>query len=157
MTFIGARQVGKKVASGDRVRTSDHNELVSGMRRFAGDPGVVSDDAAPSNGTLLEIVSLDNPNARLVCKPVGGDGTDSLEVLLPPLYTELSRPFPAGTVTYVYTDINTRTASGAAGPNETQLLTPPILAGEIIATEWSDANVAYVMLGDGRMWGVDPP
>ena len=70
---------------------------------------------------------------------------------LPQIYTETSR---VG-VSYLYTDLNTRTATSAGQTDETQFLTPPLTVGEIVAG-WDDYGT-WRMLGDGRMWAVDPP
>lgn len=157
MNIIGNKPL-RKVASGDRVGTSDHNKIVAAVidsRNGAfGSQPVPTRDAAIR---LFEVISIDSPNSVLNCRNAGALSGDTWAVLLPPIYTELSRPLPGGTVTYVYTSINARTASRAGDTDESQLLTPPILVGEVIKAEWSATNLAYLMQGDGRMWGVDSP
>lgn len=93
---------------------------------------------------------------------VPGDGTvqcqslddaqgtpQSYTVLLPPTFYETVR----GTVSYVYTSTNSRTAT--EGPdNESQLLTPEIAIGDVLMCiynrgVWQDLNT------DGRQWAAD--
>lgn len=165
MTGIVGPVQQKRVAAGDQVHTADHNQLVTAVQ-YATQGAVGSDPSRPRESAIRLF------DVSIIVQPTGGGATtagflqclnngatvgNTFPVLLPPIYTELSRPFTSGTVTYVYSDINTRVASGAAGPDETQLLTPPLLVGEVIQASWSSVNLAYLMQGDGRMWGTDPP
>ena len=111
----------------------------------------------PHTTVRLAIQSFGAPGF-IMCTLPGQTGNGSARIWtveLPPVYTEPSRNFGGsiGNVTYVYTDHNTRTATGST--TETQYLTPPLILDEVI--EARDENSVFRMLGDGRMWAVDPP
>lgn len=99
----------------------------------------------------LEIKTLNASDLTCV-DPGQAANNDAREytVLLPPTFTEASR----GSVNYVYTDINNRTADGT----EAQRLTPEYIVGDKIRATWRlEGNGSMIDLNiDGRQWAKLP-
>ena len=109
---------------------------------------------------VLEIKTLEfNPTSLTCVYPGMGatGGAEEFTVILPLHFTESSRDIGlASPVTYVYSDINTRTASSPGETAENQTITPPLIVGELIfASPASNGNL--LMWADGRYWGVASP
>jgi len=98
---------------------------------------------------LVEIKTLNAANLICVLPGTADPEEYDYEVELPQTFNESSR----GGVTYVYTDINNRTADGT----EVQQLTPIYIVGDLLMISeandgqfWIDLNV------DGRQWAKVP-
>jgi len=100
---------------------------------------------------LLEIQTLNAANLTCIIPDPAPDPTADLYVVeLPQTFNETSR----GGVTYVYTDINNRTADGT----EVQQLTPSYIVGDlVVATSVLDGQFWIDMNIDGRQWARVPP
>jgi len=100
----------------------------------------------PFNLKIAEILTLDSVNQWITVRDFGTTLSPYV-CLLPSIFTETSR----GTTTYVYSDINTRTATD--GPTvETQEITPSLIVGEAIQVGWFNKLRISQFISDGRMW-----
>lgn len=71
----------------------------------------------------------------------------SFNCLLPPIFTETAR----GAITFVYSDLNNRTAT--EGPTvETQQITPSLIVGEAVQAAYFSELDIWQFISDGRMW-----
>ena len=96
----------------------------------------------------LQVNQLDSANRQMTCILPGQTPTAAVfTVDLPEIFTETSR----GIETYVYTGLNTRTAT-AGEVVELQEITPPFVVGEIIMVQYVSEVGQYRFQGDGRMW-----
>ena len=90
--------------------------------------------------------------STLTCRLPGQSANASAReftVQLPQTFTETSR----GAVTYVYTDINNRTADAT----EVQKMTPEYLVGDfILAYQLGYSDKMYDVNADGRQWAKVP-
>ena len=131
------------------------NALVDAVNRDLSARGSVGPQSLfPGSFLWLEIRVLvpGGPPWQLECSLPGQQLNPSAEKWLvdpPPTFTPATR----NGVTYVYTDINNRTADGT----EVQQLTPLYLVQDLIAvvnleegTNWRDLNI------DGRQWAAVP-
>lgn len=146
-----------QVKAGDPISASEYNRMTRAVNSFLQENHSPMAAQYAAVAQTAEIAVLDFANSLIQCIETTG-ATDQFDVRLPELYTEASRAFGGtiGTVTYVYSDLNTRTATGTGDP-ETQYLTPPLVVGEVIEIMFAGGPDDYVMLGDGRMWAIDPP
>lgn len=150
----------RKVQAGDSISARQINDLVDRANATVLDiPTAQPDDVPALQLMLLEIETLDDVNVLVECKlPFGATHTDRWQVYLPQIYTESQRTFTVGgTVSYIYGTLNSRTASNGSDPDELQRLTPPLVVGERIAVWWDPEQARWTMLGDGRMWAIEPP
>ena len=119
------------------------NRLVRAINEQPGGGRAAVPAAAAS--VALEIKALGA--TTLTCVDPGNDASArEYTVAVPPTFTEASR----GGVSYVYTDINNRTADGT----ETQKLTPEYIVGDTIRAAWRlDGDGSLIDLNiDGRQW-----
>ena len=152
---MSRNQFAQRVSRGERITADATNRLVDKVNAIAR-PNLAQVPAAiPAQRTrFLQIADIDPANTYIQCVHLGAV-SDPFQVNLPNIYIETQRDFGGtiGLVTYVYTDRNTRTATGTS--TETQFLTPPLVIGEVIQV--APVEEFFLMLPDGRMWAVDPP
>lgn len=96
---------------------------------------------------LVEVVVINNANQYLECRDFASAAGATFPVLLPPVFTQTSR----GAISFVYSDLNTRTATESAVV-ETQEITPVFIVGEILQAAYMSSIDAYMFISDGRMW-----
>lgn len=157
------RQVPKRV-----IRARFLNELVDSANAAQGisAPRESASAFAPTPITIRRTEILEVQIGYLLCKdPDLGQGDDERRTFYASM-PSLSRITLHDTVTYVYTDGNTRTASKSGETDETHVLTPRYVVADMImvaspiqfgsglmdipttgdAVEWIDLNI------DGRQW-----
>ena len=143
------------VQAGDPISADAYNRMVRNNNLALRADHAPQPDEYLLVAQVAEIQAFDTINRLLHCVEPGA--SEVFDVRLPELYTEASRDFgtPIGIVNYAYVDLNERNATGGS-PAEQQFLTPPLVIGEIILVEFAAGTDDYVMVGDGRMWAVDP-
>lgn len=82
-----------------------------------------------------------------------GEDNSTIQVSMPASFSETSRAFPFGTVSYSYSDPQTRTATLSATV-EVQVITPPYVVDDWIFAEHTDRGV-FDLNVDGRQWAHD--
>lgn len=163
--MAGSIQKATRFRAGQRLGATQLNRVVDRVNQISELPTGFGKqpDLAYVAVQPLQILSLNPPVPYTMLCVLPGQFFDlspqTFEVELPQIFRETSRNFGGtiGSVSYVYTDINTRDATGPGG-TETQYLTPPLLPQEIIQVAvLNDGVERYEMVMDGRMWAIDPP
>lgn len=105
----------------------------------------------------------------LICKRLWRGatlGTENVYIARPRLLRCIAETLDG--VTYTPINANSRTASNGSDPDETQTVTYPYLAGDVIEATPGRGNTGVTIVDqqrgrlidmniDGRMWGVDAP
>ena len=158
----------KRATEGERVSAREWNRLRFGIIAARGGIAVTLGQRRPwSESMIHQIVNMTTD--LLVCHRVwrGGTlGSEEIYVALPPLLRQSVTSRDG--VTYTYIDLQTRTASKAGESDETQIITPNYLVGDLVEVEITrgltgvpdvdqqrgrpiDKNV------DARAWATVPP
>lgn len=150
----------EQFVAGERLGATRLNRIVDEINNAAaerepfGSVAVEARDGARSF-VRLEVKAFAQPD--LVCVLPGEAANPSAReytVKLPTIFIESTRDIGlASPVTYVYSSVNTRTASSPGETNETQVITPPFVVGEVVEVFATDAGT-YQVSTDGRFWGV---
>ena len=137
----------KKPQGGDPIRARDHRRILAQVRENAlqfrgGQYGALT---GAQRVALMEVNALPNPGE--ITAKVSGGADVFVTVTCDITFSELARD----SVTYVYTDFNTRTASKSGETDETHKLTPSLNVGDTFLAVSAQGKWYAVDLG-GRQW-----